>query len=240
MKKDVQLNALLCQAVTAEEIDFPLVEKLLKAGADPIGRCSEEDEDENAFGEALVNAQGNGNDYYSVDLKWAAQLPKLTQLFLEHGMDIEKCEWDLLHYLTWLRHEYGIETLKLLLEHNLSPDYADYFVEDLIGDMLQFEPLDMNNAYWVGSVIWALKMVMLTAAFNKDRLEECVCIRHLIEPENNPETDLGMFIEWNNFIYGIEIPFDKKDEDGLDGCRINITNTDSAARVWSFRMKGFL
>jgi len=76
MKKDVQLNALLCQAVTAEEIDFPLVEKLLKAGADPIGRCSEEDEDENAFGEALVNAQGNGNDYYSVDLKWAAQLPK--------------------------------------------------------------------------------------------------------------------------------------------------------------------
>ena len=155
-------------------------------------------------------------------------------------MDIEKCEWDLLHYLTWLRHEYGIETLKLLLEHNLSPVYADYFVEDLIGDMLQFEPLDMNNAYWVGSVIWALKMVMLTAAFNKDRLEECVCIKHLIEPENNPETDLGMFIEWNNFIYGLEIPFDKKDEDGLDGCRINITNTDSAARVWSFRMKGFL
>ena len=79
MNKDVQLNALLCQAVTVEEIDFPLVEKLLQSGADPIGRCSEEYEDENTFGEALVNAQGKGDDYYDVDLKWAAQLPKLTQ-----------------------------------------------------------------------------------------------------------------------------------------------------------------
>ena len=49
MNKDVQLNALLCQAVTVEEIDFPLVEKLLQSGADPIGRCSEEYEDENVL-----------------------------------------------------------------------------------------------------------------------------------------------------------------------------------------------
>ena len=53
--KDIKLNYRLYRVVSRDDIDFPLVEELLKEGADPIGSCSEEYEYETVFGKALIN-----------------------------------------------------------------------------------------------------------------------------------------------------------------------------------------
>ena len=157
-----ELNKLLYLASTAENPDLEKVEELLKLGANPLG--SYDDDDECTLEEVFVNGQ---------ERKYAKNLPALIALFLRYGMDVEAPENDVLHPLTWVRDEYGVQTLQLLMDSGLSAEAADAFAVDLVGDILQFEAglLDMNSAFhdstWYESLDSAVKMVLLLASYQR-------------------------------------------------------------------------
>lgn len=230
------LNKELNEEITKSVIDFDKVRSLLDKGANPLGQYDLEYDGDIPFDQCLINCQKLPTE----DFQATAQLPDLTALLLDYGMDFDTCEIPVLHSLTWLKHEYGIKTLNVLLERGLSVSDADYFVEDLIGDMLQFGRFDEDCARDDGVAVrnrysYALKMAMLVAAYHTEHLDICKAICTLIEPRNNDISKLPAFRNWNDFRYITE----ETPGEELCGRRVSIYNKEGKC-VWSFVLKGFL
>ena len=79
--EEIELNNRLYDECSKENIDFEVVEDLLKQGADPLGATAEYGWGlmEHVYDEIVCDSQDNDSIY----------LPKLTELFLKYGMDID-------------------------------------------------------------------------------------------------------------------------------------------------------
>jgi len=194
----MELNNLLFLASTAEDPDLGKVEELLKLGADPLG--SYDDGNECTLEGAFVNSQ---------ERKFSKNLPALIDLFLRYGMDVESSEDAVLHPLTWVRDEYGIQTLQLLMDSGLSVKAADAFAIDLIGDILQFEAglYDMNTSFhdntWHESLDSAVKMVLLLASYERV-FEGSEYIRKLMCARKEDGANVSCFRSWNDYQCDVE------------------------------------
>ncbi len=154
-----ELNRLLFLASTVPHPDLEAVESLLKLGADPLGPY-------NSFNgctleELFVNSQEDGS---------SKDLPDLTELFLRYGMDVDSSEKAVLHPLTWVRNEYGVQTLRLLMDAGLSAKEAEAFAVDLVGNILQREAGEYDpalDADWRKSIDCAVKMILLLASYER-------------------------------------------------------------------------
>ncbi|MBR3356130.1 MAG: hypothetical protein IKG47_12420 [Oscillospiraceae bacterium] len=191
--KQKELNRLLYEASKASRVDLEIVEKLLKQGGDPLGYYDEDEEC--ALGEVFINSQ---------ELKSARCLPGLVDLFIRYGMDVDSSEDDLLHYLTWVRNEYGVKALQLLMDAGLSNEYAEEFAEDLIGHILMFEAsyyrFSENRSYtdYRKSLDNAVKMVLLLASYERV-FNHSKYIRYVMSAEEVDYAECAIFRNWADY-----------------------------------------
>ena len=189
----IEINKLLYEAAVAPQLDTELIEEIINEGADPLGQYNT---DEEFVLEALFS---DGQDR-----EFAKRLPLLVEVFLKHGMDIEKSEWNVLHCLTWVRDEYGIQTLMNILDAGISASYAESFTVELIGDILMFEAghYDSNTSFndytWSYSMEYAIKMILLIASYEQI-FHSSRYIRELVCAKIEDADQLSRFRRWDDY-----------------------------------------
>lgn len=229
--KEIELNQQLAEACSQEVIDFPLVESLLKQGADPLGAT-------NLYGwDLLHHIYGDSiacDSWYSD----SENLPQLTALFLNHGMNVDNPRipydgQDSLNPLWHFAHIVNgntIVALKMLLDHGLSAEsfaefwdhaFTDYYIIDC-GD-------PQNDAFWNDSCTWTLKMVLLGASYDHiihadERLRELICCEH-----NN--YDLHNFRNWDDYEYFFDTSHCQMSPH-LYGSILRIFDKKTGSKVW--------
>ena len=193
--QEISLNRRLYYECTKEDVDFDVVETLLQQGADPLGGLAESGWEltDHVYGEILC--EGNSKN-----------LPRITELFLQYGMDVEKpripYDYDESIHPMWcfafVQDEYSARALKMLLDNGLSADAAGAMWGHSIGDILQFYDVDPNGE---GNDVctWALKLLMLCASYD-----------HVLDNDPSLQEEIGcaynsfdthMFRDWNRFTY---------------------------------------
>lgn len=193
--EEISLNQRLRHACTNEIVDFALVESLLKQGADPLGGLAESGLDlmDHVYGEILCDGDSKN-------------LPRITELFLQYGMDIEKPripydDDDSLHPMwqfAFVQDEYSAQALKMLLDNGLSADAAGEMYGHTMFDLLNIECGDPNGE-WNDVCTWSLKLMMLCASYNHI-LENDPYIQRVIGYSYN-SFDTHLFQDWNRFTY---------------------------------------
>lgn len=204
MMDEMELNRQLCAEATAPEPDFEELEKLLDMGADPLAYIN--DYEECTMEEVFANSQ---------DYKDARHLPDLVSLFLRKGMKVESSKDDVLHALTWVRNEYGVKALRILLDGGLSAEYAESFAEDLIGDIMQFESSYSPGAHiageemmskegtWGASLDYAVRMVMLLSSYERV-FDSSSYIRTMMCAKPDEFKEVQVFRNWDVFWCRVE------------------------------------
>lgn len=198
--EEIELNKKLYEECSKEVIDFEAVENLLKQGADPLGPTEggEWGSLEHIYGEIVMESQDNDRVY----------LPRITELFLKYGMDIDHPRvpydggnsinplWDLGLALC----ESSIETLKLLLDRGISVDSFGKFWSTAMGDLIDIECGDpVRDEFWNRVCVLSLKATMLAASYDYI-LNEYEHLRKFIGYSYN-NYDVHNFRNWNDYMY---------------------------------------
>ena len=228
--EEIELNKKLFDECTREHIDFTMVEELLKQGADPLGGteiCGFELLD-HIYGELVAGSQSNN----SIDL------PKITELFLKYGMEVEQPRipydgnnslnplWD----FAFVANENAIHALKMLLDHNLSADGFAEFWDHSMTDFFIVECADpQNDDFWNYECTWTFKMLLLGASYdhilNSDEgLRKFICFDY-------NEYDIHNFREWDKFEYYFDTSHCDKNPE-LYKSVIHIYEKESGAEIW--------
>lgn len=186
-----ELNYKLYLECLKEKIDLVEIEKLLIAGANPLGTYNEKDTDENTYGEVLLN----GENIYV-----------LTELFLKYGMKINHSDYrndgdsiDPLWNLAFNINEEGLRTLKLLLDNHTDLESIEESMDHIdIDTFAIYSPRgDYDNF-----IEKSIKMIMLSASYeyvykNSDY------IKKLIDATNNSYA-ISNFKNIENYIVTVE------------------------------------
>lgn len=230
-QEEIELNKKLYDECCKETIDFVVVEELLKAGADPLGGT--EAEGMNLLDHIYGDLVGGSQDNNSVDL------PRITELFLEYGMDIDKPKipyddansinpaWE----FTFVTNENAILALKMLLDRELSIESFSEFWDHTIGDFFHIECGDpQNDEFWNYQCVWSFKMILLGASYdhilnNNKGLKDFLCYDY-----NN--YDIHNFRNWNNFDYYFDTSHCANYPE-LYNSIIHIYEKDSGKEVWT-------
>ena len=213
-----------------ENIDFELVEELLKKGADPLGATEAYGWDvlEHIYGEIVMGSQDND----SVDL------PRITELFLKHGMDIDnpRIPYDGSNSLNpmwefaFVTNENAIHALKMLLDRGLSVDSFGEFWGHAIGDLIQIECGDpVGDKFWNYTCVWTLKMLMLAASYDyifeaDEDLRKFICCDY-------NSYDVHNFRDWDRYEYSFDTSHCDKYKE-LYKSIVSITDKRSGEVVW--------
>lgn len=198
--EEIELNKKLYEECQKRNVDFDKVEALLKQGADPLGPTDGHGWGllEHIYGN-LVGPEGYENDQY------LPNLPKITELFLKYGMDISspRIPYDFensLHPLfCFLEKEYGINSLKLLLDAGMDAESAAWFWDTAIFDQFNVCGYNPNSEEWNERFVWMMKMVMLVASYDhilnadEDLYEIVGCAYNTY--------DIHQFRNWDDYYY---------------------------------------
>lgn len=228
--QEIELNKKLMEACTKDTIDFVLVEELLKQGADPLGGTALFGWDliTHIYGELMVNPSDST----------IAALPRLTELFLKYGMDVDnpRIPYDddnSLHplwHFAFVVNEHAIWALKLLLDHGLSVISFAEFWDHAISDYFNVECGDpQNDKNWNYECTWAFKMLLLGASYdhiweNDEGLREFVCCDH-------NAYDVHNFRNWDDFEYFFDTSSCERHPE-LYGCIVHIYEKKTHTEVW--------
>lgn len=223
--EEISLNRRLYYACTKEDVNFDAVETLLQQGADPLGGLAENGLDllEHVYGEVLCD--GNSKN-----------LPRITELFLQYGMDIEKPripydDDNSLHPMwqfAFVQDEYSAQALKMLLDNGLSADAAGEMYGHTMVDLLNIECGDPNGE-WNDVCTWSLKLMMLCASYDHI-LENDPYIQRVIGYSYN-SFDTHLFQDWNRFTYTYDTSQCKYYPE-LSRSVVHIYDTVSKQEVW--------
>lgn len=225
-----ELNRQLLEA--AEAGDLVKAENLLRAGADPLGSPDERDSYEHILGELFC--------YASQDDTLAEKLPDLVQLFYSYGMDIgargipfdDGNNINPLWELAFCQNEAGLKTLKVMLDNDLDIQSAEILVDHIFVDMEMCGGCEIEDDWFLSSVICGLKMVMLVASYPYvTRKSEY--IRSCVEPGKNQPERLTDFRDWNAFDYQIDISTCDNMPHGLRNATVCIIDRKTHEHVWT-------
>ena len=215
-----ELNERLFDECSKEDVDFTAVEALLKQGADPIG----------VYDSVLA-----------VKMHERENIPQLTKLFLEYGMDIDdpRIPYDggvsinPLWTLGVGLDEYSIATLKLLLDHGISVASFGEFWSAAIGDLLDSECGDpMRDERWNRVCTLSLKATMLAASYDYI-LNGCDELRSFIGCSYN-DYSVHNFRNWNDFTYEFDTTHCTRHTGYLYRAVVTIYHRESQKQVWKF------
>lgn len=229
MKEPFELNKALFEAVAA--CNYDEAERLLNFGADPLGFTDETDPNEHLLGELFCRMQDND------DL--ANAFPKFLELFYAHGMDIAEHKiqedgssgcplWD----LAFCQTEAGLNVLHTMLEHGLDCDSAEVLVDHILLDMEMCDGCEIEDDWWMESMVFGLKMVMLIASY-PILLNQSTYIQSCIELEKNDTQKLPLFRNWNDFDYHIDISTCTNIPHGLQNATLTIQDRKNGEIVWT-------
>ena len=225
-----ELNKRLYDECLKENVDFAVVEALLKQGADPLGptQGGEWDECENVYDEIL-----------SITMHERENIPRLTELFLKYGMDVDhpRVEYDggdanPLWSLGLALDEYSLETLKLFLDHGISVNSFGMFWSTAMGDLIDVTCGDpVGDEFWNKACILSLKATMLAASYDY-MLNEYEHLRNFIGYSFN-DYDVHKFRNWNDFTYEFDTSHCKRRPE-LYQSVVTIYEAESKKAVWKF------
>ncbi len=229
MKKTFELNKALFDAVTA--CDYGKTERLLVAGADPLGSSEENDPDEHLLGELFLEMQDNE------DLE--AAFPKFLELFYAQGMDIASRsiptdDDDNIHplwKLAFCQTESGLNVLHTMLEHGLDRDSAEVLVSHILLDMEMYDGCRIEDAWCMESFSCGLKMLMLIASY-PTILDESAYLQECVALEKNDAQMLAQFRNWNDFDYHIDLSTCTNIPHGLRDATLTIREPKNKRIVW--------
>lgn len=225
-----ELNRQLLEAAKAGNL--AKTEALLRMGADPLGPSREEDTREHILGELFCSA--------AQDSALVEKLPELVQLFYDYGMDIGTQDipaddgnninplWD----LAFCQNETGLKTLKVMLDNGLDVQSAEILVNHIFTDMELCDGCEIEDSWFLDSVICGLKMIMLVASYPYVT-ERSEYIRSCVEPEKNHPERLTNFRDWNEFDYQIDISTCDNAPYGLRNATVCIIDKKAHEHVWT-------
>ncbi len=228
--EEIELNKRLFHECAKEHIDFSVVEELLKQGADPLGGteiCGW-----NLLDHVYGDLVGGSQDNKSVDL------PQITELFLNYGMDIDKPKipydgsnsinpmWE----FAFVTNENAIQALNMLLDRGISVESFGEFWGHAIGDLIQIECGDpVKDEFWNDTCIWTLKMLMLAASYDYI-LDHDKDLQDFIGCSYN-DYDIRNFKDWNRYRYEFDTSRCERNRE-LYKSVVRIYETDSGEEVW--------
>lgn len=235
-QKEVELNKKLFEECSKTDIDFAVVEELLKQGADPLGGTAVCGWGvlNHVYGELILDGE-LGYDFENVV---SANFPRITELFLKYGMDIDNPRipydgdnslnplWD----LAFLSNENGIIALKMLLDHGLSAESFAELWDHSMTDLFMIECGDPeHDEFWNNECVWAFKMLLLGATydhvFNADEgIGEFICCFC-------NTGDIHMFRNWDDFEYHFDTSHCERYPQ-LYGSIIHIYSKKTGEEVW--------
>lgn len=225
--EEVALNKELYSECMKVSPDFEKVEDLLRRGADPLGATAASGWGllEHIYGEIIFDLSCEIEP--GVKPGSEANLPKITELFVKYGMDVDhpKVPYDgdnsmnPLWVLAFLPNEFGTAALRILLDHGLSADSAAECWDHALFDHFNIV------SYHPEEYTWVWKMIMLVASYERI-LSEDESVRHLTGPEHN-KSDVRAFREWDGFEYEF-----------LSDRDINIYEKKTGALYWRIRLSG--
>ena len=227
--EEIELNKKLKEECSKEIIDYAVVEKLLKQGADPLGGTA-------VFGwELLEHIYGELTGFQDSN---SINLPRLTELFLKYGMDVDapRIPYDddnslnPLWFFSFVPNENSIVALKMLLDHGLS---AGSFAEFWDHSMTDFFHVDCgdpeNDEFWNKLCVWTFKMLLLGASYDRifnadERIGEFICCAY-------NTNDIHMFRNWDDFEYHFDTSNCERYPQ-LYGSLIHIYSKKTGKQVW--------
>jgi hypothetical protein len=229
--EEVELNKKLYEECSKETIDYAAVEELLKKGADPLGGTS-------AYGWDLLEHVYEELVYSSQDSD-SSTLPKLTELFLQYGMDVDhpRLPYDDSYSISplwsfaFVPNEYATEALKMLLDHGLSAESFSDFWQHAIGDLCYVDGGDLeNDESWNQECTWIFKMFLLGASYdhiyqNDEEIPKVVC-------SSINTGDIHMFRNWNDFEYRFDASHCER-HFYLNGAILHIYSKQTSEEVWT-------
>lgn len=228
---DKQLNTKLYHELFKENIDYDLIIKLLKEGADPLGPL--EDDEESCVLEELIWESYDEDS--EIGMYW--KLPKLVNIFIENGMDPKRIKvnednpspvWALAHICS----RNALLVLKTLIENDLSKECVNDFIEHFIEDTtcVYCNHLETPEDYY--SVNYGYKMIMLCASY-ENIIEDNELLKHLIDYDNN-NFDLTKFREYDEYSILIDTSTCTKPNDTLAYATISIKDMATEEIVRKF------
>ena len=229
------LNKRLYEECSKPDIDFAEVEALLIQGADPLGptQGGKWNELEHVYGEIVSETDPDDGKY----------LPRLTELFLRYGMNVEnpRVPYDGDNSINPLWNlglglgEHSIETLKLFLDHGISVDSFGQFWSTAMGDLIDVTCGDpVGDEFWNKACILSLKATMLAASYDY-MLNEYNELREFIGYDYN-NYDIHRFRNWNDFIYEFDTSHCNRHPGYPELCQsvVTIYEVESKKAVWKF------
>jgi hypothetical protein len=239
-KERIELNKMLYEECLKTPLNPTAIQNLLHQGADCLGAIDENplNYDTHLFGELIGE----------LSMRDGRNLPRITKLFLDAGMDIEKpaipyVDGDSINplwELAFCANRNGIRTLKMLLDSGISKESADECWSHLITDTAYVYDGDLHCAYNLNHFISTLKMLMLIAS-NEEWVKSDPSLQFWIGYQHN-DYDLKKFRNCDSFIY--EIDYSKArsawnhDETTYDpvpnGSIVRIYEKKTNKLVWAF------
>lgn len=226
---EIALCKRLYQACIKQTPDFAEIEALLRQGADPLGPADGDlDIDTHIYGELLTEAEW---------FEEGIHLPRITELFLRYGMDIDKPripydDDDSLNPMwifTFVMNEYSAAALKLLLDSGLSADAVGEMWGHAVDDIC-ISRADPCGDEWDCETC-TLKHIMLCASY-PHIIDNDEYLRAFLMTDSN-SYDLQKFRAWDDFSYSYEAP---NAENGAEGyiALVKISEKASGKEVWRF------
>lgn len=228
--EEIELNNKLYDECNKKHIDFAAVEDLLKQGADPLGGTE-------IAGWGLLDHIYEEIVFVSQDSD-SVNLPKITELFLKYGMNIDKPRvpydgqnsLNPLWNFTYVPNENSIKALKLLLDNGLSADSFAEFWDHSMTDFFHIECGDPEyDEFWNNECVWTLKMLLLGATYDHifyddTGLQEFLCC-------DNNTNDIHIFRDWDDFEYHFDTSHCNRNPE-LYGSIVHIYSKKTHEEVW--------
>lgn len=164
-------------------------------------------------------------------------LPRITELFLKHGMDVSspRVPYDgenSLHAVEYIpQTENGIRALKLFLDHGIGVEDVGTFWDRYIIDQINVHHDDPNSDEYRDYVVYAMKMIMLIASYDHIR-ENDEALRELIGASYN-SYDIHLFRNWNGYRYEFDTSRCKISPQ-LRSSVVSIYDVKTGETVWRF------
>ena len=229
--EELALNKRLYEECIKTNIDYVAVEYLLKQGADPLGFIDDSVwKDERIY--SLIVSEA--------DFEVEDDLPRLTDLFLKYGMDVDnpRVPYDVddnenpLWNLGLSLGEYSIQTLKLFLDNGLSANSFGLFWSTAMGDLIDVSCGNPNtDGFWNEVCTLSLKATMLASSYDHV-LNEYENLRKFIGYSYN-HYDVHKFRNWNDFTYEFDTSRCKRYPE-LYQSVVTIYENSSKKAVWKF------
>lgn len=228
--EEIELNIKLKEECSKDSIDYKRVEELLKQGADPLGGTAICGWDllDHIYGEVVDDSLYTNSD----------DLPRLTELFLEYGMNVDAPRvpydgensinplWD----FSFVPNENSILALKMLLDHGLSATSFAEFWDHSMTDFFHIECGDpQNDEYWNKECVWTFKMLLLGASYDHifeddESIGEFICCAF-------NKNDVHIFRNWNDFEFRFDTSYCRRYPE-LYGSIIHIYSKATGNEVW--------